>query len=149
MKRGDLGVFYGLRNALIIELVLAAVLFLGYRAAFGQTSTVDVQFEHAGEPDLAGFNLYWGTASGTYTESRAILIGAYVSPPEWMTLPIALDPGTYYFAATAYDTSGHESGYSNEAELTVTDVAPGEPQDIRYRIVLPDGTEVIFEVNIP
>jgi hypothetical protein len=31
-----------------------------------------------------------------------------------------LAPGTYYFAVRAYDASGNESGYSNEASKTIS-----------------------------
>jgi hypothetical protein len=58
------------------------------------------------EPDIAGYNVYYGISSGEYvrmvtvTDTRAI-IGVKGSR-------------TYYFAVTAYNTNGTESGFSEE-----------------------------------
>jgi len=67
------------------------------------------------EPDLAGYKIYYGTASGTYTNS--ITVGNVTT----CTLTGLPDGQTYYIAATAYDTSGDESGYSNEVSGIATD----------------------------
>jgi len=58
--------------------------------------------------DLAGYNIYYGTASGNYSES--------IDVGDVLTYQVNnLSTGvTYYFTTTAYDTSGNESGYSNE-----------------------------------
>jgi hypothetical protein len=57
--------------------------------------------------DLAGYKVYYGTLSGNYSSS--------IDVGNVMTYEIdSLSPGTYYFAVTAYDTSGNESDYSNE-----------------------------------
>ncbi len=63
--------------------------------------------------DLAGFKVYYGTASGSYTQ--VVNVG-YVT-----TYTVNnLTSGTYYFAVTAYDTSGYESGYSNQVSKTIS-----------------------------
>jgi hypothetical protein len=60
------------------------------------------------ESDLAGYKVYVGTASQSYGPPTDV--GKVTS-----FKVINLLPGkTYYFAVTAYDTSGNESGYSNE-----------------------------------
>ena len=58
--------------------------------------------------DLAGYKIYYGNSSGSYTVSVDVgnLTGAIISN---------LEPGTWCFAVTAYDTSGNESEYSDEA----------------------------------
>ena len=57
--------------------------------------------------DLAGYKIYYGTSSGSYTTTvDAGNVTTYNVP--------ALPSGTYYFAVTAVDTSGNESDYSNE-----------------------------------
>lgn len=60
------------------------------------------------EPDLAGYRLYYGTGSGSYENS--VDVGKQNS----FTLSGLNPDRTYYFAATAYNTAGAESGYSNE-----------------------------------
>lgn len=58
--------------------------------------------------DLAGYVIYWGTTSRSYTGSHTI---NSPSVTEWeATMPA----GTYYFAMTAFDAENNESGYSNE-----------------------------------
>jgi hypothetical protein len=59
------------------------------------------------EADLAGYKLYVGTTSGVY--SRTVDVGKVTS------YVISLPKGvTYFFALTAYDNSGNESGRSAE-----------------------------------
>ena len=65
--------------------------------------------------DLAGYKLYFGTASGRYTRQVRIDnagLSTYVIDN--------LLPDTYYVVATAINAGGVESRYSNEAIKTVT-----------------------------
>jgi len=65
------------------------------------------------ETDLAGYKLYIGTASRTY--GPPILLGKVT------TYTVTnLAPGTYYFAVTAYNTAGLESGFSNEVSAVIS-----------------------------
>jgi hypothetical protein len=58
--------------------------------------------------DLAGYKIYYGTSSNDYSQSvdTGNSIGATIS---------SLSVATWCFAVTAYDTSGNESDYSDEA----------------------------------
>lgn len=60
------------------------------------------------EPDLAGYRLHYGLASGSY--QSVVDVG---NCTEFTLTGLAANQ-TYYIAATAYNTSGAESGYSNE-----------------------------------
>jgi hypothetical protein len=56
---------------------------------------------------LAGYKVYYGTSSGFYTTViDAGNVTAYTINN--------IASGTYYFAITAYDTSGNESDFSDE-----------------------------------
>lgn len=57
--------------------------------------------------DLAGYNVYWGAASRNYTDSTPVAASA----TEWQA---TLSSGFYYFAVTALNAGGEESGQSNE-----------------------------------
>jgi len=59
-----------------------------------------------------GFKVYYGTASRTYTHIIDVMTvtNCMIS---------SLAPGTYYFAITAYDSSGIESDFSNELSKTI------------------------------
>lgn len=63
--------------------------------------------------NISGYRIYYGTAPGTYLQSFGL--GISVGNTTSYTL-LGLSSGTrYYFAVTAFDTSGNESVYSNEA----------------------------------
>lgn len=70
--------------------------------------------------DLAGYKVYYGTASGSYSSS--VNVGNVTSYS--LSLPDGL---TYYFAVTAYNSSGAESGYSNEGSKTMQSVDNAGP----------------------
>lgn len=63
--------------------------------------------------DLAGFVVYWGSQSRSYGSSFAI------NDPDATRWEADIAPGTYYFALTAVDGDGNESGYSNEVRKTI------------------------------
>jgi len=65
--------------------------------------------------DLAGYKIYYGTESGNY--SNIVDVG-YLDGAE-VSYSLELTDNRYYFAVTAYDTSGNESDYSNERAKTV------------------------------
>jgi chitodextrinase len=66
-----------------------------------------------GEENLAGYRVYVGLLPGVY--GAPIDVGRVTS---W-TVPNLTAGATYYFAVTAYDTAGNQSGYSNEATKTI------------------------------
>jgi hypothetical protein len=66
--------------------------------------------------NLAGYKIYYGTLSNTYTGS--IDVGSATCNTECSYTIEGLSPGEYYFTVIAYDTSGIESGYSNEVSKT-------------------------------
>jgi hypothetical protein len=96
-------------------------------AGIAQAATVQVTWNPNTEPDLAGYKLYHGTASGQYGEP--VDVGNVTGH----VMEITPQHGaTYYFALTAYDTSGNESGYSDEATCFIPDgVKPEKPTGLR------------------
>lgn len=72
------------------------------------------------EPDLAGYKIYYGEASGNYTNS--INVGKNTQ----YAINQLKDGVTYYFVIAAYDTAGNESAYSLEvsAKTIVVDNTP-------------------------
>jgi hypothetical protein len=64
--------------------------------------------------DLAGFRVYYGTASGSYSKSITI------SSPYTTSYTISnLPASTYYMIVKAYDTSNNESSASSELSKTI------------------------------
>lgn len=63
--------------------------------------------------DLKGYKIYYGQSPGDHTKS--ITIDAKVSAYR----VTGLADGVWYFAITAFDSSGNESGKSNEASKEI------------------------------
>jgi len=115
-------------KAVVLILILPFVLVACGGGAVDNTSTVNqsaaipsgmapnsavLAWDAVNATNLSGYRLYFGTTSGKYLQSpgQGISVGNITT----YTL-MGLSSGTrYYFAVTAFDTSGNESGYSNEA----------------------------------
>lgn len=75
--------------------------------------TVIVQWLPNSEQDLAGYKVYYGIASRSYSSSIPAGLSTQYSISN-------LQPGyEYFFAVTAYDTAGNESQYSNEVSVYI------------------------------
>jgi hypothetical protein len=81
---------------------------------------VTVAWDPNPEPEVAGYKIYFGTTPGSYTVS--------MNAGNITSMVISgLEAGlTYYFAAVAYDSSGNESGFSNEISYVVPAAASAE-----------------------
>lgn len=74
---------------------------------------VSLAWNPSTDSDVAGYRIYYGTASGHY--SGVVTVGnTNAATITGFTAGI-----TYYFAATSYDSAGVESDLSNEASYTV------------------------------
>ncbi len=74
------------------------------------TSSVTLTWNQNSESDLAGYKVYRSTTPGVYGAPIATLQGNVATYQA-----TGLQAGTtYFFVVTAYDTSGNESGFSNE-----------------------------------
>ena len=108
--------FWGSRKALVVligYLVFAfntPALFAGNSQLSWTPPTTNTDGSQL--TNLAGYKIYYGTSSGHYTQSvNAGNVTSY-------TITNLTDGVKYYFAATAYNTAGAESGYSNEVSGT-------------------------------
>ncbi len=105
-------------NQLIKILLLILVLALSANSSYAVEATLawDAPTTNAdGTPltDLAGYKVYYGAQSDTYDQN--IDVGNVTT-----YLFTSLTAGsTYYFAVTAYDTSGNESEYSVEVNKNI------------------------------
>ena len=100
--------------------VVFLIVFAGFAAdaAAGQAT---LTWNPNTESDLAGYKLHYGASSGNYT------VHLDVHNVTTYTVTGLTDGQTYYFAATAYDSAGSESGYSNQVSYTVPAAANGAP----------------------
>jgi len=100
-----------MRGNLILFALAGTLLFAAKSQA--QSANVTLAWNPSTGGDVAGYDIDYGTSSGNYT------VGVPVGNVTNATIK-GLTPGvTYYFVATAYDSSGDVSGYSPEISYTV------------------------------
>jgi len=113
-----------MRKLVIVITILAIT-------GIARAATVQVTWNPNTEEDLAGYRLYYGAASGQYGEPVDV-----ANVTEHLVEITPQYGATYYFALTAYDTSGNESEFSNEATCFVPDgSAPAKPKGVIARII--------------
>lgn len=104
---------------IMTTLAFGAVMVVMANSVFG--ATVRVSWNPNSEPDLDGYKVYYGTLSGTY--ARVLDVGAVTS----VDVSSLGEGRAYYFAVTAYDIDGNESGFSNEAFILIPDSGADGP----------------------
>ena len=118
--------------------VLAGILFLALLhdpvPVLGAPLPVSYRVTLAWNPspttNVAGYRVYYGTASRVYTNSVDFVTGTNA------TLTGLAAGTTYYFAATAVDANGEESPFSNETSYTTGVPAVGVRGASAGRLVL-------------
>jgi fibronectin type 3 domain-containing protein len=119
-------------------LILLACLSLAFTPTPAQAAQVQLAWDAPLQangtpvPNLAGYKLYYGSQSGQY--QTAIPVGMTTT----YTVTNISAGQTYYFAATAYDTAGTESAFSNEVSVT-----PGTIPQQQMRVVSVDSQDVV------
>jgi hypothetical protein len=104
---------------LLLFLLLTTI---GYSITGG--NTVSLQWDANVEPDVAGYIIYYGTNSGGYFSS------VDVGNTTTTTIGNLKEGLTYFFVATAYNTSRLESGYSNEVSYEVPITNTNKPSRV-------------------
>jgi len=79
----------------------------------GSPSSGTLTWDPSPDIAIAGYHLYEGVASGTYT--NVLDVGKVTMA----TVSNLVNGVTYFFVVTAYDTNGTESGFSDEVNYTV------------------------------
>ncbi|MBW2059722.1 MAG: fibronectin type III domain-containing protein [Deltaproteobacteria bacterium] len=87
--------------------VLTVLMVLSWMTP-AEAAYLDLAWNANTEPDLAGYQVYYGSGSGAYSHS------VDVGDTTTYRLEGLTAGATYYVSVTAYDTAGNESGYSNE-----------------------------------
>lgn len=95
------------------RLILSCGLVMAMQVTAQASQNVTLAWNPNPNVNIAGYKIYYGVVSHSYTNS--VNVGNTTSA----TISLSSPGTTYYFAATAYDSSGNESGYSNETAFTV------------------------------
>jgi hypothetical protein len=97
---------------------------------------VTLAWDANSETELAGYKVYYGTtAGGPYNGSGSsegaspivVRLDSLTTPASPQFTIHGLVDGAYYFVATAYNSDGLESGYSNEAYTQGSSTPPTTP----------------------
>ena len=101
------------RRILIFGIEIAVSIIVGIIAADAFASQATLAWDPNTESNLAGYRIHYGTAVSNYT------VHLDVRNVTSCTVTGLTAGQTYYFAASAYNASGNESGYSNPVSYTV------------------------------
>lgn len=115
-------------KTVVLSFVVTIIFAISF-VLWAHSADVTFDWDANTEPDLAGYKLYAGGETGVYDPDLTVDVGNVITH----TLT-GLSGGDWFFAATAYDKDGNESGYSNEVALTIDTVAPGAPVAFRATI---------------
>jgi len=115
--------FLSSRLLQIIPLFIVIPLYLIVSITNAYAAQVTLEWSPNTEADLAGYKIYYGTASGNYTESFDLKNWTATS----CTITNLIEGQTYYFAATAYNISLVESLYSKEISCTINPATTSVP----------------------
>jgi len=105
-------VFIRSRRA-ILGSFLFSVLFAVMQLSAFASGSVTLAWNASTDPTVAGYNVYYGGASGAYTNE--ISVGNATNA----TISGLVQGTTYYFAATTYAASGMESPFSSEVSYLI------------------------------
>jgi hypothetical protein len=129
--------------------VLMCILFTV--SAFAAVQSYTLEWDPNSEPDLAGYSIHWGETQGgpypnqydvTADHTTVTLNGLENEGPGFQ------EGKTYYFVATAFDTGGLRSGYSNEVAAVVPDLPPDAPQGLTIKVTVELNITKLFHMNI-
>ena len=118
---------------------------------FGSSYALTIAWDANTEPDLAGYKIYYGTGTRDYQHIED------VGNVTQVTLDI---PWSSYIAATAYDTDGNESGYSNEiyygairaasgGQIYTSEIGGATAHGDGYEVIWQNGTQIIIHDFLP
>ena len=82
-----------------------------------QAASVTLSWERNQEPDIAGYKIYYGTASRSYQNSITVNDRANQPLMTSYTVTGLKDGVTYYFAIRAFDLAGQLSDFSDEVAI--------------------------------
>ena len=80
------------------------------------TGSVTLTWTANGEPDLAGYKIYVGTASGTYSFPGSPFVAGKITSYTVSNLPKSQ---TYFLAISAYDSADNENELSAEVSKSL------------------------------
>jgi phosphodiesterase/alkaline phosphatase D-like protein len=119
--------------------VLSIILLLNWRAS-AIAADASLSWDANTESNLAGYKVYYGTSSGNY--GPPVDVGNQTS----FTVT-GLNGLIYFFAVTAYNDSGDESGYSTEVSKNFGDVTAPTLSSIAAGSITSSSATITWSTN--
>jgi PKD repeat protein len=129
----------GLRRILWAPIAIGLLLWLCPVAATAKS--LSLAWDPNTEEDLAGYKLYIGTSSQTF--SQIVDVGHVTA----FTVTNLLEGETYFSTVTAYDIYMNESDFSNEVSTTIPVTAPPPPEPEPEPVNSPPGASFTFSCS--
>src|SRR5437867_3419151 len=123
------GVGYRMSRFALISLLFT--FFTATLTLSASAASVTLVWNASPGTNIAGYNVYYGVASRTYTNK--VNVGNATNA----TVSGLIAGTTYFFAVSAYDTYGLESDYSNEMSYTVPLTPVNQPPTLN---IIPNVT---------
>ncbi|MCK9294853.1 MAG: Ig-like domain-containing protein [Desulfobulbaceae bacterium] len=114
------------RKGILFLLAIATSVLFSFSTPVHAWQEASFSWSPNPETNLAGYKIHYGTASSQYDHTVDMGNPASINGVVAGTVSGLVEGTTYYFAATAYDTDGFESDFSQEVIWTAPSV-PVEP----------------------
>lgn len=111
---------------IIIVVLVLVIIMLGYEfLAYRKSDTFGVatlSWNSSADTDLAGYKIYYGTSPriGSCPNGSGYSSNIDVGSSTSYTIDKLENTKTYYFSVSAYDSSGNESCFTDEARKTIS-----------------------------
>jgi hypothetical protein len=133
--------------ACLIGLTLSSAVLEGQTTPLG-LQQVTLGWSANPDPAVAGYFLYYGTASGVYTNKTD------AGTNTWLSVSGLVAGSTYFFTATSYTAAGTESTYGPEVSyvvpgiLTVGQDPSGDIMRIQFPVAPTHSYQLQFSLNL-
>jgi hypothetical protein len=131
----------------VAGLILSSALMLFSQMTALANPVMPLTWSPSGDPSVKGYKIYYGTTSHNYT--NCVDVGSVTNAS--IVLPAA--GTTYYVAATAYDSTGAESDFSEEmvyvapAAATMTATASQAPGQFSFTVSGTAGAKYVVQAS--
>ena len=132
-------VFWNRPFPFVRNFVLWISLLLFVRLSAFADQSVTLSWNSSSDTNVVGYKIHYGGASQVYTNT--VICGNVTN----VTISGLSAGATYYFAATAFDGSGTESAFSNEAMYAVPQAAANPPMVYQPPTLDPIPNLTIYE----
>ena len=105
-------------SSLILTFLFILAGLILFLSPVSHAAQVTLAWDPETDPNVTGYRVYYGTSSRNYPFNKD------AGNNTTITVPNLQDGATYYFAVTAYNAAGIESGYSNEVSYSATATCP-------------------------